>query len=162
MITIEKKEQNILLDFLKESNKIEREYSNKANEDAYKAWRFLEYFDELSLSRILECHKILMKNLNKQIAGKIRSVNVRVGYHFMPKPNEIENLLNRLLEFTPKTEDEVEDWHIRFENIHPFADGNGRIGRIIMNWQRIKNDLPLLIIHTGYEQDEYYKLFSNL
>ena len=49
--------------------------------------------------------------------------------------------------------------HITYEKIHPFVDGNGRTGRIFMNWQRIKAGLPILIIHEGEEQKEYYKWF---
>jgi len=154
------KDKKILEEFLRESNEIEREFSKKAHEDTYKAWKFLEYFDELSLTRILECHKLLMTRLNKEIAGRIRNVDVRVGYHIMPSFEQVEMLLNRLLEFVPQTEEEIRQWHIQFEGIHPFEDGNGRTGRIIMNWHRVKNSLPLLVIHTGHEQDEYYTWFK--
>ena len=51
--------------------------------------------------------------------------------------------------------------HITYEKIHPFVDGNGRTGRMFMNWQRIKARLPILIIHEGEEQQEYYKWFKN-
>jgi hypothetical protein len=51
--------------------------------------------------------------------------------------------------------------HVAFETIHPFVDGNGRIGRILMNWQRLQEGLPILIIHEGPEQMEYYKWFKS-
>ncbi len=46
--------------------------------------------------------------------------------------------------------------HASFENIHPFADGNGRVGRTIMNYHLIINDHPPIVI---FEEDrkEYYK-----
>jgi Fic family protein len=49
--------------------------------------------------------------------------------------------------------------HVKFEKIHPFEDGNGRIGRILLNWQRVKAGLPILTI---YEKDKhaYYKWFE--
>jgi hypothetical protein len=62
----------------------------------------------------------------------------------------------------PKSTKEVfiKQWHINFEGIHPFEDGNGRIGRILMNLQRLSVGLPILIIHEGEEQFEYYKWFK--
>ena len=152
--------KNELEEFLKESNAIEGVYSDEAFEDAWKAWKFLSNYDELDLLRVLECHHVLMSNLNKRIAGKIRKVSVRVGYHIMPRPDEIDQLLERLLQTYPKTEEEIKNWHVAFENIHPFEDGNGRTGRIVMNWQRIRNYLPLQIIHTGKEQYNYYDWFQ--
>ena len=50
--------------------------------------------------------------------------------------------------------------HVKYEKIHPFVDGNGRTGRIFMNWWRIKNNLPILVIHEGKEQMDYYKWFK--
>lgn len=146
--------------FLRESNAIEREYSEPALEDAGKAWRFLINFDELTFSRILEVHRILLLNLNKSIAGKIRRVDVYIGYGKALAPERINEKLTDLLELLPKTEDEIKRWHIEYEAIHPFEDGNGRTGRIFLNWQRLQNDLPLLIIHEGEEQHEYYKWFQ--
>jgi len=54
--------------------------------------------------------------------------------------------------------DEIERIHVEFENIHPFEDGNGRVGRILMNLQRIFSGMSVLIIHEGTEQQEYYKM----
>jgi len=50
--------------------------------------------------------------------------------------------------------------HITFEKIHPFIDGNGRIGRIFMNWQRKKAGLPILVIKEA-EKQKYYDWFTN-
>lgn len=147
--------------FLRESNKIENEYSEEAFKNAWKSWKFLICFDELSLSRILECHRILMIDLNNRIAGKIRNVNVRVGSSVKLDHNKVPERLDNLLTKYHVTEEQIKEWHLEFENIHPFEDGNGRIGRIIMNWQRIKNGLPILIIREGNEQSEYYEWFQN-
>jgi len=67
----------------------------------------------------------------------------------------MENLLDAKDELSP------EEFYIEFEEIHPFEDGNGRTGRILMNLQRIKLGLSLLIIHEGKEQMEYYKWFKH-
>lgn len=69
---------------------------------------------------------------------------------------EIEELLLELKDITP---DEVLTaaayFHAKFENIHPFADGNGRVGRLMMNYLLIIHDYPPLII---FEEDRggYY------
>jgi len=49
--------------------------------------------------------------------------------------------------------------HINFEGIHPFADGNGRMGRILLNWQLQKMNLPILIIKEE-DRFDYYKWFN--
>lgn len=148
-----------LEEFLRESNAIESVYTNEAKIDAWDAWKFLFQFDELTLSRILECHRLLMKNLNNRIAGKIRNVDVYVGGMVKLNPLKIIEELNDLTLIYPMTEEQIKQWHVNFEDIHPFEDGNGRTGRLLLNWQRVKNGLPILIIHEGHEQYEYYRWF---
>lgn len=58
-----------------------------------------------------------------------------------------------------KMDGEIRQDHVVFEGIHPFVDGNGRVGRILMNWQRLKVGLPILIIKND-EKQEYYKWFK--
>jgi Fic family protein len=112
-----------------------------------------------------------MKRLNPRIAGKFRKVQVGVrtkeGFKEAIDYRAIRNELRYLLEEcsipgakADYNEEQIKQWHINFEHIHPFEDGNGRTGRILMNIQRLKIGLPLLIIHTGQEQQDYYKWFS--
>lgn len=54
----------------------------------------------------------------------------------------------------------MKNHHVEYEIIHPFVDGNGRTGRMFMNWERLKGGLPILVIHEGEEQQEYYKWFN--
>jgi len=170
------------IEFLKESNKIEQEYSEEALEDAILAWKYAKKLNfkspyNLTKSEIQQVHKRLMKRLNPRIAGIIRTVPVYVGnskgYRECMKPELIKERLQKLTEIWNKErgfiksykgdkrkENLIKIWHVSFENIHPFEDGNGRTGRILMNIQRLKIGLPLLIIHTGQEQQDYYKWFS--
>lgn len=154
------------IEFLKESNAIEREYSEEALEDSKEAWEYAKIFlrRKIDIAMILTVHKFLMKRLDSRIAGKIRECDVWVGNRKCLDPKEIILSLQDWClpeTFPDDTDDEsIKQDHIQFEKIHPFEDGNGRTGRILMNIQRLKLGLPLLIIHEGKEQKEYYKWFK--
>ena len=151
--------KNEIVDFLYESNLIESEPSGQALADSIKAWNYMKPKKILCFNHILSTHYSLMQNLNHRIAGKIRSVAVYIGGRTGANPASINHKLNELVKIVPKTWEEIKQWHVDFETIHPFEDGNGRTGRIIMNWQRIKNNLPIIVIHHGQEQMEYYDWF---
>ena len=153
------------IEFLKESNAIEREYSEKALEDAQKAWEYAKSFPiKIDIAMIRTVHKLLMKRLDSRIAGQIRTIQVGVmtkdGFREGTHWSEIDSKLLELTRLIPVTEELIRLWHVQFENIHPFEDGNGRTGRILMNVQRLKIGLPVLIIHEGEEQQEYYTWFK--
>jgi len=153
------------IEFLRESNKIEREYSEEALEDAKHSWNFAKRYrhNRIDIEFIKLIHQELMRRLKPRIAGKIRKCDVWIGGRKGYNSKEIELSLrdwclgaNNLISADEGT---IEQDHIWFEKIHPFEDGNGRVGRILMNLQRLKLGLPLLIIHEGKEQIEYYKWF---
>lgn len=54
----------------------------------------------------------------------------------------------------------IAEKHIEFERIHPFQDGNGRTGRVIMNFELLKQDIPPIVIPKE-ERTEYFKMISN-
>ena len=154
------------IEFLKESNAIEDEYSEEALEDAKHACNFAKRHkhNKIDIHFIELIHHELMRRLNPRIAGKLRDCDVWVGGRKGYNPEEIEISLRDWCLGTNFKEsiDEgtIKQDHIWFEKIHPFKDGNGRTGRILMNIQRLKIGLPLLIIHEGEEQMEYYKWFK--
>ena len=57
-------------------------------------------------------------------------------------------------------EEAIRQGHIDFETIHPFEDGNGRTGRMLMSWQRKKAGLEPLLIRAS-ERWEYYQWFKS-
>jgi len=177
------------IEFLQHSNYIENEFSKKALEDAKKAWEFAkENKNNFSLEYILEIHNKLLYRLNLNIAGKLRDCAVRIGgrkeiayfspedemifYKYVggrriskPKKGELTRKINDWVKVyeTEKEKinyEKIKSLHIKFEQLHPFRDGNGRTGRILMNIQMINATLPLRIIHEGKEQQEYYKWFK--
>src|SRR3990167_853860 len=100
---------------------------------------------EISLSLILFLHKMLIGNIREDIAGRFRQGDewVRVGTHIGADPKDVERLLTDMLTEYHVAANEhivrrVARLHLTFENIHPFIDGNGRIGRGLNNYAFIR------------------------
>ena len=152
-----------IIRFLIESNKIE-EVGEEGLNDSIKAFVYLMQVSvPLTQKHILKTHRLLMQNLNPEIAGKIRNCLVTVGGKFCPRVDEIPHLMSRFLEIVnTKRKEDIENYcklsHIYFENMHPFEDGNGRVGRLLLNWQRKQYNLPLLTIEYKTRW-EYYNWF---
>ena len=116
--------------------------------------------EEISDELLLKWHKEIFKETKPDIAGKYRNYQVRVGSYIAPDWHTIENLTAQLITFTSQSKlNSVElaaRAHYIFEKIHPFGDGNGRIGRLLMNYLLWKNDCPMLIIEYR-KRKSYYK-----
>lgn len=107
----------------------------------------LEEDEDISVGKILELHKIAFDALYEW-AGKWRTINVYVGQINPPPPEKIPNLmyqyidnLNYKISNAKSKAEQLEAiayGHYEFIKIHPFNNGNGRTGRLIMNWVCLK------------------------
>lgn len=105
----------------------------------------------LSERLIKEIAQAINRN-NNEIGGyRTVSVLIRGAEHIPPKPNQINQLMMQLV--YERNHDEHADsferearFHIRFERIHPFEDGNGRTGRILVNRGLLKAGLAPVVI----------------
>jgi Fic family protein len=121
----------------------------------------------LTIKLILSSHKTLLSNIDDTIAGRFRRGKewVRVGNHLGANPRFVHTLMQELVDNYNQNKinyflDAVAHFHAEFETIHPFVDGNGRIGRVLINLQLMNGGFPPIIIQNKSKQTEYYPLFT--
>ena len=111
---------------------------------------------------ILEWHYEIFKETKKDIAGEYRHYGVLVGNYRAPDWQDIKKLMNDFIKFVSVKMNPVElaaRLHYRFEKIHPFGDGNGRVGRLLVNHILWWNKYPMLIIEYK-KRKSYYIAFD--
>ena len=113
-----------------------------------------------------------IKKINETINKDIKDVSsyrniqvyIRGSEHIPPAPEQIPNLMNYYIyNYTHDTQDiflKVARYHIEFEKIHPFEDGNGRTGRLMINYELLKNDLPPVVISKD-DRVKYFEFLKN-
>lgn len=157
--------KNVLY-MLKESNAIEGVYGRLALINAHRAWKFLIKHNDVTPQIIKDTHKILMRGqpMEKKYFGEWRDVPVYIGGEKKSQPPLVIN--NQIKHWCWRTNTinrnfDAVSLHISFENIHPFIDGNGRIGRILLNWHQVKKNKAPLIVYTVKDVKTYYRLFRS-
>jgi Fic family protein len=122
--------------------------------------QMLKTKETMSKKLVLEWHRNIFRETKPDIAGLFRNYSVRVGSHVAPDWNNIEKLMKKLMAFVNESKVNPVELaaraHYMFEKIHPFGDGNGRIGRLLMNFILWKNNYPMLIIEYKGRKS-YYK-----
>jgi Fic family protein len=109
---------------------------------------------------ILGLHKMIAADVMDQgTAGRYRTIAVRVGRYLPPPPEDVSGLMFEFLTWWNKESAGLSPVlssaivHYRFEAIHPFADGNGRLGRMLALWELYRRGFDT---HHVFSVDEYY------
>ena len=118
------------------------------------------------------CDERFIKKLNETINRDIKDtegyrtvqVFIRGSEHIPPAPEKIPNLMTYFVyNYNHDEEDiftKIARYHIEFEKIHPFEDGNGRTGRLLLNYELLKNDIPPVVI-SKEERVKYFEFLRN-
>ena len=166
-LTLEETERILLEQMLSRNVSVREvfEAKNLARVTEYKRNKVKD--SELNNDLILLFHQMLMGGIDDSIAGRFRRRGeyVRVGAHIAPAPEQVERMMgNILVEYSSDLDsyflDKMARFHLDFEVIHPFCDGNGRIGRVLINYQLLKLGLPRVIIRDS-EKKTYYRAFKD-
>ena len=122
----------------------------------------LDSKEKVSKELLLRWHKEIFGETKPDISSKFRDYLVRVGSYVAPDWEDIEKLTKNLIEFIYRDSKKMNPVelagrvHYKFEKIHPFGDGNGRIGRLLMNFILWNKGYPMIIIEYK-KRKSYYK-----
>lgn len=116
---------------------------------------------------IKSIHSIIVEDVDKEIAGVYRKTDVFIAGsdHKPPSALEVPTKMNELITWAKKHHNKMEAvefaalFHHKFVEIHPFQDGNGRTGRLLMNIFLMQAGYPLTIIQNN-DRKKYYRVLA--
>ena len=151
-------EQLVILGFAKAYDVIIREATNPHNiidNSFIKDIHAIMFEDALKVAPEFVSKQVGAYRLDERY---IKGVDIKLSLPHMIS-NDIENLLYRIKSNNMSLLD-ISDFHIQFERIHPFTDGNGRVGRLIMAYQAIQNNIVPPLIENEHRND-YLKAIND-
>ena len=129
----------------------------------------LEYKGNITKKFMLKLHELVVINTLRQDLilqiGRYRKVQVFIGGSIPPKPFEVPKKMSKLLRWYTQNKNKIHPlilashFHTEFEKIHPFVDGNGRVGRLLMNFILHKNKYPMVNIPKK-RRFKYYEVLQ--
>ena len=121
-------------------------------------------YSDLTLGFIKDLGILINENISDINGFRTVQVIILGAEHIPPRPEKLPNLMNYFIanynnEIYENIFDKIAKYHIEYENIHPFQDGNGRTGRLLINYELIKNNLPPAVIDVE-NRTRYYELIA--
>ena len=133
----------------------------KALELVFKNLQSNEEFDERFIKNL---NKIINKNIKYTEGYRTVQVFIQGSEHIPPEPEKVPNLMMYYIyNYNHDNQDiftKISRNHIEFEKIHPFEDGNGRTGRLLINYELLKNNLPPVVI-AKEDRVKYFEFLRN-
>lgn len=116
---------------------------------------------------IKSLHALVIQDINRSIAGQYRNVDVFITGtdHVPPSALEVPHKMQELITWAQRNYEKLNIiefasiFHHKFVHIHPFEDGNGRVGRLLMNIFLMQYGFPLTIIQKN-DRQKYYRVLS--
>ncbi|MDR1940967.1 MAG: Fic family protein [Endomicrobium sp.] len=114
---------------------------------------------------IVEIAKTINKNINEISGFRNVDVFIRGAQHLPPKKEQVQNKMLCFIDNYNNTKygsifEKVASNHIEFEKIHPFIDANGRTGRLLINFELLKNNIAPCIIPVE-DRSKYFAFLTN-
>ena len=120
--------------------------------------------DELDERFIKKINETINKNIKETEGFRSVQVFIQGSEHIPPEPEKVPNLMNYFVYNYNHDEqnifEKIARYHIEFEKIHPFEDGNGRTGRLLINYELLKNNLPPIVIGKE-DRIKYFEYLRN-
>ena len=122
-------------------------------------------FSGISEKTIKEIHSLVLMDRQSD-KGMYRSVPVRVGAFYPCKPHEIPTQMEQLIiDYNGEMQNlhvvqRAAIFHLRFETVHPFIDGNGRVGRLLLNFELMREGYPPVNVKFS-DRQKYYDCFNH-
>ena len=119
--------------------------------------------EDLTIPYIIKLGQIINKNINEVSGFRTSPVFIRGAEHIPPAAEYIPQLLQELLYTSFHSGNflkDLADFHIRYERIHPFSDGNGRTGRILLSKKTLENGLPPIVVPKE-QRDSYMGMLAD-
>ena len=149
---IQGKEPREIYEAINHKSALEQVFNNLKNNNE---------FDERFIKKL---NQIINKNIKETEGFRTVQVFIQGSEHISPEPEKIPNLMNYFVYNYNNDEQDIftkiAKYHIEFEKIHPFEDGNGRTGRLLINYELLKNDLPPIVI-SKEDRVKYFEFLRN-